>query len=177
MPDARFKHPNRSAAVWLVPVYNPVGTKKPRLGFSILLHVAYRIYTKLSLSSGTGTGGSKKDGDFPGVWGFSPSDRSLSIHTWLKKGKRYHVDQVQNWWFLVCKLTQSRQDGGFQSNFLDLELCWLTIVLQSTSYFFEVPIAASQDEGIEIKFRSGGESQWFVYTFVLFLKERHEGNT
>ena len=81
VPDARFKHPNRSAAVWLVPVYNPVGTKKPRLGFSILLHVAYRIYTKLSLSSGTGTGGSKKDGDFPGVWGFSPSDRSLSIHT------------------------------------------------------------------------------------------------
>lgn len=53
------------------------------LGFSVLLHVAYRIYTKLSLQ-----------------W-----------------------------------------DGGFQSSLLDLGLCWLTIVLQSTSYFFEVPRA------------------------------------
>ena len=79
---------------------------------------------------------------------------------------------------ISCLQVDSRQDGGFQSSFLDLGLCWMTIVLQSTSYFFEVPIAASQDKGMEIKFRSGGESQWFfLNTFALFLKERHEGNT
>lgn len=81
VPDARFKHPNRSAAVWLVPVYNPVG-KEAQVGLQYFATCCLPdLHEALSLSSGTGTGGSKKDGDFPGVWGFSPSDRSLSIHT------------------------------------------------------------------------------------------------
>lgn len=53
------------------------------LGFSVLLHVFYRIYTQLA-------------------W---------------------------HW------------DGGFSSGWVDLALCWLSIALQSTSYFFEVPRA------------------------------------
>ena len=32
---------------------------------------------------------SQKTGDFPGVWGFSPSDPALSIHTCLKKGIKF----------------------------------------------------------------------------------------
>ena len=55
-------------------------------------------------------------------------------------------------------------------------------MLQSTSYFFEVPIAASQDKGMEIKFRSGDESHLFlihaqipsrkgIYRYCLFFVE------
>ena len=87
VPDARFKHPNRSAAVWLVPVYNPVGTKKPRLGFSILLHVAYRIYTKLSLSPvGPGRAVPKKMEIFP-EFGVSAHQTVLfpSIPDWKRE--------------------------------------------------------------------------------------------
>ncbi len=75
--------------------------------------------------------------------GFQPI-RSCSFHSYLfeKRYQVHQVDQVQNRWFQLAFTSWLKLGRMVASKvtFLDLGLCWLTIVLivlQSTSYFFE----------------------------------------